>query len=130
MSPKTAKKRGLQNPNEPVTKQEFYDETKLIREEFQVEINPMKKCLVGLRVDVEELKTDVSELKVDVKALKVDMFDFKTEMRNNHQSLILAMCEQTQKIIDHFDESSEKNQQEHIEMKRRINVCEKKLVIA
>lgn len=153
MSKKETKKRGFENPNEPVTKQEFYNETKLIREEFKEGMSLARQefhdetklirkefkeetSLIRKEFHDEtklirkEFHSETKLIKEDVKALKVDMFDFKTEMRNNHQSLILAMCEQTQKIIDHFDESSDKNKQEHAEMKNRISVCEKKLVIA
>lgn len=82
----------------------------------------MKKELIGLRVDVNELKNDMAELKTDVAELKVSVFDLRKDINRNHQLLISAMCQQTQKIIDHFEERFTENEQEHIYFRQRINI--------
>lgn len=126
-----------------VTKREFYAEINPIK----LDISGLKADVSGLKIDVAVLKKDVSELKVDVAVLKkdvaelkVDLSEFKEETRGGFKKvraemseikneLITAMCEQTQKIIDHIDHKDRKNEREHVGMRNRISVCENKLAI-
>lgn len=121
MSLKAAKKRGLQNPNEPVTKQEFYDETKLIREEFKEDMNLARqefhdetkltrqefkeemshaeKELIKLIFNLNELKKSLSLTKE--LNLKPETSLVKMGLKLDYQLSVITIRNQAQDILNY-----------------------------
>jgi SMC interacting uncharacterized protein involved in chromosome segregation len=97
----------------PVTKLELHQELKLVKIEIK-----------------QEVKQEISDFRLKIRQ---EMFDFKKELtqvlQQEFSKFTTVVCQQIEEINDNFENRFKENEQEHINLHRKVKICEAKLNI-